>query len=128
MGLRECTFVLDKSYAGNPEKHPLSVVMPCLPLKTLVFLARSDKSGYSFSAMAIVPNETEDLLSFGPFQLRVRGRLLTKGGTAVDLGARALDLLIALVSSPNEVVGKKELMSRVWPDVIVEEGSLRGFI
>jgi predicted ATPase/DNA-binding winged helix-turn-helix (wHTH) protein len=75
--------------------------------------------------MAIVPNETEDELSFGPFQLRVRGRLLTKGGTAVDLGARALDLLIALVSSPNEVVGKKELMSRVWPDVIVEEGSLR---
>lgn len=77
------------------------------------------------SAMAIAPNETKDELSFGPFQLLVRERLLTKEGTAVDLGARTLDLLIALISSPNEVVSKQDLMSRVWPDVIVEEGSLR---
>lgn len=41
------------------------------------------------------------------------------------MGSRALDLLIALISAPNEIVGKKELMARVWPDVIVEEGSLR---
>ena len=77
------------------------------------------------SAMAIAPNETKDELSFGPFRLLVGQRLLTKGGVAVDLGARTLDLLIALISSPNEVVSKKDLMSRVWPDVIVEEGSLR---
>src|SRR6266852_3405836 len=77
------------------------------------------------SAMAISPSETKDQLSFGSFQLLVRERLLTKGGIAVDLGARTLDLLIALISSPNEVVSKKDLMSRVWPGVIVEEGSLR---
>ena len=43
----------------------------------------------------------------------------------IELGARALDILIALTSTPNEVVSKKDLMARVWPDVIVEEGSLR---
>ena len=52
-------------------------------------------------------------------------RLLTKRGRPVELGARALDILIVLISSPNEIVSKKDLMSRVWPDVIVEEGSLR---
>src|SRR5450755_5169734 len=77
------------------------------------------------SAMAIAPNETRDEFSFGPFRLLVGERLLTKGGTAVDLGARTLELLIALISSPNEVVSKKDLLSRFWPDVIVEEGSLR---
>jgi predicted ATPase len=41
------------------------------------------------------------------------------------LGARALDILIALVSRPNEAVGKKDLLARVWPDVTVEESSLR---
>jgi predicted ATPase/DNA-binding winged helix-turn-helix (wHTH) protein len=75
--------------------------------------------------MAIAPIGIQDALSFGPFQLQVKERLLTKGGTPVDLGARTLDLLIALISCPNEVVSKKDLMSRVWPDVIVEEGSLR---
>jgi DNA-binding winged helix-turn-helix (wHTH) protein len=64
-------------------------------------------------------------LSFGPFNLLVGERLLTKGGTPVELGARALDLLIVLVSTPNEVVSKRDLMARVWPDVRVEEGSLR---
>ena len=41
------------------------------------------------------------------------------------LGARALDVLIALASHPNEVISKKDLLARVWPDVTVEEGSLR---
>ena len=41
------------------------------------------------------------------------------------MGARTLDTLIALVSFPNEVVSKQDLMARVWPDVTVEEGSLR---
>lgn len=69
--------------------------------------------------------ETKDGLSFGPFHLAASERLLTKEGAPVDLGARALDILIVLMSSPNEVVSKRDLMSRVWPDVIVEEGSLR---
>jgi len=66
-----------------------------------------------------------DGLSFGPFHLAASERLLTRGGVPVELGSRALDILIVLISAPNEVVSKKDLMSRVWPDVIVEEGSLR---
>src|SRR5947199_10717396 len=76
-------------------------------------------------AMATAAGHTNDELSFGPFQLVVSERLLTKRGAPVELGARALDILIALVSAPNEVLSKKDLMSQVWPDVTVEEGSLR---
>jgi predicted ATPase/DNA-binding winged helix-turn-helix (wHTH) protein len=64
-------------------------------------------------------------MSFGPFRLVMSERLLTKEGAPVELGARALDTLIALVSRPNEVVSKRDLLGRVWPDVTVEEGSLR---
>jgi predicted ATPase/DNA-binding winged helix-turn-helix (wHTH) protein len=75
--------------------------------------------------MATAINRTDGGLSFGPFNLLANERLLTKEGVAVELGARALDILIVLTSTPNEIVSKKNLMSRVWPDVIVEEGSLR---
>src|ERR1700738_2417124 len=75
--------------------------------------------------MATAADQTKDGLSFGPFNLLVSERLLTKEGAPVELGARALDVLIVLMSAPNEIVSKKVLMSRVWPDVIVEEGSLR---
>jgi predicted ATPase/DNA-binding winged helix-turn-helix (wHTH) protein len=43
----------------------------------------------------------------------------------VELGARALDILICLLSRPNEVFSKKDLIGSAWPDVVVEEGSLR---
>lgn len=63
--------------------------------------------------------------SFGPFQLSTAARLLAKDGVPVHLGGRALSLLIALVGSAGQVIGKKELMARAWPDVVVDEGSLR---
>jgi len=66
-----------------------------------------------------------DVISFGPFSLSARGRLLTKDGVPVDLGARTLDILIALASRPNEAVSKRDLLAQVWPDVTVEESSLR---
>ena len=75
--------------------------------------------------MTTAAGQTKDGISFGPFNMLVSERLLTKEGVPVELGARALDILIALISTPNELLSKKDLISRVWPDVIVEEGSLR---
>ncbi len=68
---------------------------------------------------------TTNVISFGPFILAASERLLTKNGALVELSPRTLDILIALVSRPNEVVSKRELLAHVWPDVTVEEGSLR---
>ena len=75
--------------------------------------------------MAGPAEQPRDVLSFGPFRLAVSERLLTKDGAPVELGARTLDALIALASRPNEIVSKRDLFAQVWPDVIVEEGSLR---
>jgi len=76
-------------------------------------------------AMVTPAAQVKDIMSFGPFSLVPSERLLTKEGAPVELGARALDILIALVSRPNEIVSKKDLLTRVWPHVTVEEGSLR---
>jgi DNA-binding winged helix-turn-helix (wHTH) protein len=68
---------------------------------------------------------TERSLSFGPFQLLPTRRPLFEGETPVRLGIRALDILIALTERPGEVVGKDELVARVWPNTFVEESSLK---
>ena len=65
------------------------------------------------------------LASFGPFRLFAAERQLKKGDEAVPLGGRALDTLIALVERAGEVVTQRDLISRVWPDVTVEEANLR---
>jgi predicted ATPase/DNA-binding winged helix-turn-helix (wHTH) protein len=69
--------------------------------------------------------QIKQTISFGPFSLVGSERLLTRDGAPVELSARALDILFALLSNPNEVVTKNDLLSRAWPDVTVEEGSLR---
>ena len=77
------------------------------------------------SCMAPTVAQSKNVLSFGPFSLAPSERLLTREGAPVELGARALDILIALVSRSNEVISKRELLSHVWPGVTVEEHSLR---
>ena len=68
---------------------------------------------------------SQDVICFGPFRLSVTERILENGGVRLRLGSRALDILIALVERPTEVVSKRELIARVWPDLAVDEGSLR---
>jgi predicted ATPase/DNA-binding winged helix-turn-helix (wHTH) protein len=64
-------------------------------------------------------------LRFGPFELNVAERSLRKANQAIPLGGRAYDILMALLENAGEVVGKAELIAKAWPDVTVEEGSLR---
>jgi predicted ATPase len=64
-------------------------------------------------------------LAFGPFELDFAGRRLTEAGRPVAIGSRALDLLIALLERPGELVTKAELIARAWPDTQVEDANLR---
>jgi len=62
---------------------------------------------------------------FGRFHLHPTKRLLTRDGQPVEIGGRSFDLLVALAEQPGRVLSKRELLKRVWPDVVVEDGSLR---
>src|SRR5262245_14646571 len=68
---------------------------------------------------------TGEPLSFGPFTLVPGERRLTKDGAPVELSARAFDILAILLSRPNEVISKGDLLAQAWAGVNVDEGSLR---
>src|ERR1700704_6962433 len=74
---------------------------------------------------AVADDDVHRNLQFGPFELSSRERVLRRDGVMLPLGGRALDLLIYLAERPGEVIAKQELIDHVWPDVTVEEGSLR---
>src|SRR5215470_17352337 len=63
--------------------------------------------------------------SFGPFRLLPGQHILLEDEKPVQLGSRALDILITLVEHAGELLSKDELTTRVWPDTFVEESSLR---
>src|SRR6201990_1079395 len=64
-------------------------------------------------------------LRFGPFELSIAEMILRREDKVLPLGGRALDILIYLAERPGEVIAKRELIDHVWPDVSVEEGSIR---
>src|ERR1700748_454428 len=68
---------------------------------------------------------TGEIVTFGPFRLIPAERLLMKGDKSVNVGGRAFDLLCTLVRNAGRVMSKRDLINRVWPDVIVEETNLR---
>jgi len=78
--------------------------------------------------MLITPsawNEAANRLELSGFVLDLnRGELLTRHDHLVGLRKQALDVLLVLGARAGQVVTKDELMSRVWPDVVVGEGSL----
>jgi predicted ATPase/DNA-binding winged helix-turn-helix (wHTH) protein len=63
--------------------------------------------------------------SFGPYRLCGATRRLRDDRGDVRLGGRALDLLIALLERPGELVGKEELRERVWPGTFVDDSNLK---
>jgi DNA-binding winged helix-turn-helix (wHTH) protein/TolB-like protein/Flp pilus assembly protein TadD len=68
--------------------------------------------------------QTPHVYEFGPFRLDASERLLTRDGRLVALTPKVFDTLLALVERGGHLVGKEELMRRLWPDSFVEESSL----
>ena len=132
----------DKSRAGLPSRDAL-----CCPYRFVGARRQSPGGGPQFDAVVrptvfqpdsckrakpvsvglstMSSDSVPTTLKFGPFELSIRQRVLRRDGVVLPLGSRAIDILTYLAERPGEVVGKKQLIDRVWSDVSVEEGSLR---
>jgi len=62
--------------------------------------------------------------AFGPFRLEVSERRLLRDGEPVPLAPKMFDTLVVLVENSGRLVDKDQLMTAVWPDTFVEEGTL----
>ena len=72
-----------------------------------------------------MPSALQDALRFGRFEVRPAQRELIVDGQPAPLGARAFDVLLALIERRTRVVGKGELLDAVWPGLVVEENNLQ---
>src|SRR5271165_789649 len=79
-------------------------------------------NGVSWSGRATAASAD---LEFGRFRVLLRRRQLLADGVSVELGTRAFDLLLALLEADGSLVTKEELISRVWPSVVVSAENLK---
>ena len=68
---------------------------------------------------------SDQAVHFGPYRIHPRQRLVLEAGRPLRLGRRAVDILLILLEHAGNVVSKQELIARVWPKSVVEDGNLR---
>jgi len=66
-----------------------------------------------------------DALEFGRFRVLLRQRQLLADGIPVEIGTRAFDLLVALLEANGSLVTKNELLTLVWPGIVVSQENLK---
>ena len=71
------------------------------------------------------PATADAALAFGRFRVLLRQRQLLADAVPVELGTRAFDLLLVLLEADGSLVTKDELLSRVWPGIVVSEENLK---
>jgi len=91
-------------------------------------------AGYVFNIPSIIferlldvamPNDVRHLYKFGGFRLDTNEHLLYRqDGEVVPLKPKVIETLELLVQERGRLIGKDELMTRLWPDTIVEESNL----
>lgn len=65
---------------------------------------------------------------FDDYQLDEQRRELTRQGQAVAIGPQVFDLLVQLVSHRDRVLGRDELLARVWNGKVVSESTITSHI
>src|SRR5262245_13836491 len=70
----------------------------------------------------------QPVYKFGAWEIDLARREMRSNGVAVEIGSRAFEIVEALVLSAGKLVGKYDLMNRVWPGAAVEENTLQAQI
>ncbi len=70
-------------------------------------------------------DQRDQAVHFGPYRIHPHQRLVLEAGRPLRLGRRAVDILLILLEQAGNVVSKQELIARVWPKSVVEDGNLR---
>ncbi len=65
-----------------------------------------------------------EIYEFGAFRLDVAEHSLSEGGRPVALKPKVFETLVLLVRNAGHLLSKQELMSRLWPDAVVDETNL----
>ena len=109
-----------RPYRGQPPpiKYSVARLLKNLKSSAITRIVRSMDFG----------SEAGVSLAFGRFRILPHRRELLSEGRPAKLGGRAFDVLMALIEARGAIVSKDALMTRVWPDRVVEENNLQAQI
>lgn len=70
------------------------------------------------------PLRQSEIYEFGAFRLDVAEHSLSRDGKPIPLKPKVFETLVLLVRDAGHLLPKQELLSRLWPDAVVDETNL----
>ncbi len=64
-------------------------------------------------------------MKIGDLEVRLESRQVLRNGVAVRVSGRAFDLLKLLLEADGALVTTGEILSRIWPSIVVEENNIQ---
>src|SRR5437868_13452187 len=112
--------------------HPPQIATLCKPRQSAAMNRDADpepallrENPLQHSVNASSSATADAAVEFGRFRVLLRQRQLLADRVPVELGTRAFDLLLVLLEAEGSLIGKEELLSRVWPGIVVSEENLK---
>lgn len=68
--------------------------------------------------------KAKHIYEFGGYRLDSEEKVLFRHGQAVPIPPKDIETLVVLVERAGHIVGKEELLEKVWPGVFIEENNL----
>lgn len=68
--------------------------------------------------------DTQHFAQFGDFVFDLKQRVLIREGEIVPVAPKDLEVLLVLVRGCGQIVEKKQIIEKIWPDTFVEEANL----
>jgi DNA-binding winged helix-turn-helix (wHTH) protein/TolB-like protein len=68
--------------------------------------------------------DTSHFAQFGDFVFDLKQRVLIREGEIVPVAPKDLEVLLVLVRGCGQIVEKKQIIEKIWPDTFVEEANL----
>ena len=99
-----------------------------MQLQSIVRGEKSEPTGRNGSAMfghLTGTHAGDGAIEFGRFRILPRQRQLLADGVPVELGTRAIDVLMVLIDADGALVTKDELLALAWPGIFVDATNLK---
>ena len=99
-------------------RQQLTCVIPCVFRCSWIVVLGVVDSPEVFRGCAPLDSRSQlgPSVRFGPFELDVRSGELQHNGRKTLLNEQPLQVLLALLAQPGELVSREELVKRLWPD------------
>ncbi|MGE5702573.1 MAG: response regulator transcription factor [Clostridia bacterium] len=92
---------------------------PFLPRELVIRAQKLLQRTYEKNSAPVVasaPQQFQDWVTIGPYQVSEKGRLIKENEVSVELTTKEFDLILFFLRNPNQALHREQILTAIWGD------------